>query len=171
MVLPLQPRDICMYTGAIYSHRSGLQQPYSITCSGEPPKPCLQNTFLLQHSFALFLPKAYQQFNPTSCRLGQCSSFHISTISTCFISLAQDLMLQPHEFCLRLLTLRYHYEETICCSPFFLSSKYKNKNNWLRTWAQGEQIPFCSLPPLLAVLNSHCLQTPLRKTNFNSYTK
>lgn len=125
----------------------------------------------LQHSFALFLPKAYQQFNPTSCRLGQCSSFHISTISTCFISLAQDLMLQPHEFCLRLLTLRYHYEETICCSPFFLSSKYKNKNNWLRTWAQGEQIPFCSLPPLLAVLNSHCLQTPLRKTNFNSYTK
>lgn len=84
--------------------------------------------------------------------LGQHLSFHTFIIQACFISLAQDLTLQPQEFCLRLHTVRYHYGETICCSPLFLKSKYKNKNTWLRTWAQGEQIPFCSLPPLLLLL-------------------
>lgn len=129
-------------------------------------------TAALQHHLLRWASKTYFcsnteqlcfQRHTQAVGLGQHLSFHTFMIQTCFISPAQDLTLQPQEFCLRFLTVRYHYGDTICCSPFFLKSKYKNKNTWLRTWAQGEQIPFCSLPPLLVLFNSHCLQTSLRK--------
>lgn len=67
---PLQPRlFIHMYICAIYSHRSGLQQPYSITCSGEPPKHLFAPT---QNSF---VSKGIPATQPTSYRPGTALKF------------------------------------------------------------------------------------------------
>lgn len=156
---PLQPRlYIHMY---IYVQYVLIEVVYSSPTTS-PAQVSLQNIFFAPTQNTFFSTKGETPIQPVSCRPGTVLKFSHFYNPDLLQLPCTGLNVAASRVLLKIPYFKIPLWRNHLLLTMLSKSKYNNKT-WLRMLAQGEQIPFCSLPPLLTLLNSHRLQTTLRK--------